>query len=237
MTRLTGILCLCALYAAGCFVFETHSHAQSSGSTRLAAGAVATHVIGRLILNADGTAILLGYYPYIEGVAGPFFSGPQGEATAYFTFRTAPFQVQAVTNGSIVHLFSSPINDTAVMVTTYYNDTPAGDFTNPDSFSSGQAIGVFHTRRGMATAITGATGMEIGTLDLVSASDFTFQAQTYNLGSLGSSITQTTFYAGSPVSGSLASLPASIPFGGTAVVTGGTAAGSSMRVMRRLNRR
>ena len=122
-------------------------------------------------------------------------------------------------------VFSSPINDTSIAVNLYYNASPNGDFTKPESFSSGQLIATFRTRRGMATAIAPSTGLEMGTLDLVSTSDFTFQGQTYNLGGFDSGITMTTIYAGTPVSGSIVSPPASIAFGGSAVAIG-TVAGA-----------
>jgi hypothetical protein len=33
----------------------------------------------------------LGYFTFIEGIPGPFFSGAPSEATAFFTFTTARF--------------------------------------------------------------------------------------------------------------------------------------------------
>jgi len=231
-----GTWVLLGTIIGGGLLLQRRSPAQPSAPPVVAGGAVAAHLIGRLLIAADGTAQLVGYYPYIEGLPGPFFAGNPGEATAYFTFVTAtPFQVQLVPNGNITHLFSNPIGDTAINVNAYYNSSPGGDFTNPGTFSSGQLIATFRARKGIGTAILGTAGLEMGTLDLISTSPFSFQGQTIDLSGLGGGITITTLVAGAPVTGNLLTPPAAIPFGGTATAIGNgiTAAASSLRASRR----
>jgi hypothetical protein len=58
----------------------------------------------------------------------------------------------------------------------------------------------------MATTVTGGAGLEID-----------------NLKPLGSSITLTTIFPAVPAAAAFTSLPASIPFGATAVAVGGSA--------------
>jgi len=209
-------LLLCMI--GGVLILDRRGQGQSTALPRLAAGEVAAQLVGRLLISADGTGQMFGYFPSLQGLPGPFFSGSESESTAYFTFSSVSFQVQTVANGSILHLFSSPIGGVG-SVTAYFNSYPNQDFSNPASFSAGQAIAVFGLEHGMATAIPGGASLEIGSLTLNSSTPFSFQGQNYNLNMLGNGITLTAFFPAVPAASALASLPVSIPFGATATAT------------------
>ncbi len=206
---------------AGMFLFASRSgRAQGTMRTTIPHGAVASHLIGRFVINADGTAELYGYYPFIEGVPGPFFAGTPSEATAYLTFRTSLSTPQIVPNGNIYHIFLTPPASTPNTVNVYLNSNPAGDFTNPDTFSSGQLIATFQSHTGMITAIPNTMGSGMTTIELMSSSDFSFNGQTFNFSALGGGVTLVLTPTGMPLSGSLTSLPVVVPFGATAQAIG-----------------
>jgi len=68
------------------------------------AGHIASHGLERDMVNADGTGEGAGYFTFIEGIPDPFFAGSPSEATAFFTFRTAPFTTQMIQNGVVTAL-------------------------------------------------------------------------------------------------------------------------------------
>ena len=51
-----------------------------------------------------------GYFTFIEGIPGPFFTGPlpPSEATAFFRFTTARFSTVGIPNGECECAASSP---------------------------------------------------------------------------------------------------------------------------------
>jgi hypothetical protein len=67
MKRRIQILFSCSICAVIPLIVAPYSQAQPASA--LPAGAVATHVIGRLLIATDGTGQLLGYYPSRYGPA------------------------------------------------------------------------------------------------------------------------------------------------------------------------
>jgi hypothetical protein len=202
--------------------------AQSTAGGPVPDGQVAAQVVGRMSVDAYGNAQLFGYFPYLANLPGAFFSGAPGEATAYFTFRSAMFQLQPVPNGSIMELFAKPVGgstNVAAPYSIYFNANPKQDFTNPDTFSQGQLIATFNPAQWMATVTSGGA-LLADTITLASSSDFTIQGQTYNFRNLGSAVTMVFMFGSSP--GGLTALPLSVPFGGYAQ----QAATQSVRVVR-----
>ena len=109
--------------------------AQAAG-----AGSLATNFVGRFYFSPTTLqGFVVGYLPDIAGIAGPLFDGPPGEGTAYFTFRSNVFQfTQLPTNGDLQLFLLSP-----GAYAIYFNATPMGDWSDPDTFSSGQPIAQF----------------------------------------------------------------------------------------------
>jgi hypothetical protein len=103
-------------------------------------GGFAANFIGRFYFDPNHLqGFVAGYLPDIAGIPGPFFNGsPPGEGTAFFTFRSDVFQfTQLAPNGDLLpFVLAAGTNQLAI----YFNAQPSGDFTNPDTFSSGQLI-------------------------------------------------------------------------------------------------
>jgi hypothetical protein len=212
---LVGVLVFCVCMTIAAWVGWQRGSAQSTASGPVPDGQVAAHLVGRMTVDAYGNAQLFGYFPYFANLPVAFFSGAPSEATAYFTFRTAMFQLQAVPNGSIMELFSQPIGGStagAAPYSIYYNATPKQDFTNPDTFSQGRLIATFNPAVWMAT-VTPSGALLSDTITLASSSDFTIQSQPYNMRNLGAAVTMVFMFGPSP--GGLA-VPLTVPFGGYA---------------------
>lgn len=193
-------------------------HHRSSES--VAIGAVAAHLVGRIVIDGTGNGQWIGYLPYLAGVTGTFFSGAPSEATAYFTFRSTSFQEQVIPNGNLTEIFPNAVGE-PLEIHVYINSNPNGNFQSPDSFSDGQLIATLQPERAMGTD-TGSLTFAAGTYNVVSGSDFIFQGQTYNIRELTRSMTIVLTF-GTPVPGVSAGSPALVSsFGGYAIAVGRT---------------
>ena len=142
---------------------------------------------------------------------GYLFSGTPVGATAYFTFRSTSFQEQAIPNAVV-----EPLE-----IHVYLNSNPDGNFLSSDAFSDGQMIARLQPERAMGTD-TGSLTFAAGTYNVVSAVDFAFQGQTYNIRDLTRSMTIALTF-GVPVPGESAGSPAFVSsFGGYALAVGRT---------------
>ncbi len=147
----------------------------AKAADRLPAAKVSDHYVGRVLVSADfSTGQVIGYYSFLEGVSGSLFSGTPSEATAYFTLRSDTFSLQSLTNGPVTATLAEPGT-----FTIYLNATPDGDWSNPDSFSSGQPVATFLRSEGLLTN-AGPTSFAMFSATLVSSVDFTFQGNVYN---------------------------------------------------------
>ena len=143
------------------------------------AGPVAMHQLGRALFTANGTAEVVGYLALINGVSGSLFAGPPSEATAFFTYRSNAFSPQIVTNGDIsVFLISGET------ISVYFNNSPNGNWNNPDSFSSGQLVASFTRRQPLLVINVGTMFNAFSSSELTSSHEFVFNGQTVDLKSL-----------------------------------------------------
>jgi hypothetical protein len=145
----------------------------SPAFARLQAGRNAWLGRARGFINPDtGSAQVAGYFLFVEGAPGPFFSGNPSEATAFFTFRSDTLSLTPpIANGPDVSatLFSPGT------FTVYFNASPGSNFANLDSFSSGKPIATFLRSTGMITGVAGSTGTATFSAKLISSHDFVFQ--------------------------------------------------------------
>lgn len=166
---------------------------------------------------ATGTAQVAGYFTFLEGTPGPFFSGLPSEATAFFTFRTDTLTLTPpIANGPDV----SAIMFNPGTLTVYFNSSPSGNFGNLDSFSSGKPIATFRRSAGMISNLAGSTGVATLSAKLISSQDFIFQGRTINFRDLvpnGVTIFDTT---SSNFVGGTAEFPIAQPFTFSAIVIG-----------------
>ena len=182
------------------------------------AGVVAAHMVGRMVIGADGAAELIGYYPFLEGIEGSPFSSETdaSERTARFTFRSSRFRVSILRNDPLTHLRATPVEaNTAIVLRAYYNSSPAQEFSHPDSFSAGELIGEYQARGGITTLIPFTATINTGSFRRTSSTDFKFGDKTYNFGRLAENIT--VELKGAPLDFALGYGAASIPFGGSAI--------------------
>ena len=187
--------------------------AKSAG--RVPAGRVAWHFVSRIQFTATG-ADLFGYLTFIDGLPEPFFNGPAGEGTAFFTVRLT---------GGPAPTFVTPGGDVDVTLIgpgatfdVFFDPSPNQDWSDPDTFSDGQLIGTFEESHFMGTAI-GPSGFNLFSSDLVSSHRFRFQGTRQDLGSIvpfGVTINNTG--SNTPISFT----PVTIPFTGSAVAIGST---------------
>jgi hypothetical protein len=182
-------------------------------------------MIGRILVGSDGAVQMIGYYPFIEALPSPLFSGTPGETTAFFTFRSTPFTVTMINNATITHLFAVPSSSTGNLLNLYFNAQPNQDFNNPDTFSSGQLVATYKTRAGMLTGVAPYVGTDIVTMDLVSSNNFSFQGKSFNFATLGTGTVTIYITAAASPSSAQGTSPVVWPFGATAVVANGFGSG------------
>jgi len=191
----------------------------------IAPARVAWYVTGRFYENEQQQIQDLGYLLHLAGVEGQLFQtgGLPGEATALFTFRSAPFTAQTIANGDIAIGL-----DAVGEFSLYFNPEAGASFEDPDSFSRGRRIATF--RR--ASVVVGETisspalgGLAIGanvfSADLVESVPFELDGYWYNLRDLlPHGITQWGTASENP----LATFPPYqriVAFTGTAIAAGG----------------
>jgi hypothetical protein len=180
-------------------------------------GVVAAHMVGRVLVAADGVCEVVGYHAFIDGLGQPF-AGEAGEKTAYFSVRSAPFRMRPVLNGTTVHLFAVPLTGSTVPLHVYYDPSPDRDFSYPESFSAGQLVATFHPRGGMASLSPLGVAAYNGSLDLVASTPFSFAGRSVDFRSLGETVTA-DLQGEAPVFGG-PYLGLAFPFGGPVVAAG-----------------
>jgi hypothetical protein len=162
----------------------------------------ANHVVwqhvGRIYLNPDtGKAIYAGYLVHINGISTSLFSGPPGEGTAYFTFKTDVLQLTPLPNNGDISLYFVSAGTFSV----YYNPSPKGDWDDPDTFSCGQLIATFERTESLYPVI-GPIGFHSLSESLVSSQNFTFEGQTFNFSRISpDGITFAQFFSSTPLAG------------------------------------
>jgi hypothetical protein len=191
---------------------------QPAATTPAPIGVVGAQIIGRIVLNADGTAETIGYYPFLLGLPSPLFSGTPGESTAYFTLHSTAFTAQTIPNATIMHAFATPPAGSANLVNVYFNSAPNQNFSNPNTFSAGQLIATYKSVGGMITGVVPYVGTDVVTLQLVSSADFSFGGQTFNIATLGGGTMTMYVTAAAMPSSPAGSFPMVWPFGASVVV-------------------
>jgi hypothetical protein len=182
------------------------------------AGSLATNFVGRFYFNPTTLqGFVVGYLPDVAGVAGPLFNGGPSEATAYFTFRSDVFQFTELPTNGDLQLFLLSAGTYAI----YFNPTPIGDWSNPDTFSSSKPIAQFKRPEGLFLEFTNFINHVIGE-DLVSTRPFIFNGHNYNFRAISPG-GLTLFNTGSttPLPGpGIAGFPLVFPYAGSGIAVG-----------------
>lgn len=182
----------------------------------------AARVTGRVVIGADLTAELIGYYTHIEGFQAPLFAGEPTEKAAYFAFRTERSPVQATKDGDAVKL--TPRAPESIL-SVYYHPLPDRDFAKPESFTEAQLVATFRAREGEATLNADGRFSYTGKIKLDTSSDFVIEGVRYNFSDFGAEFTLDAS-GSSPGIDEIAKQASSgnfaIPFTGSAAAAGAT---------------
>ena len=164
-----------------------------------------------------GSAQVAGYFLFVEGAPGPFFSGNPSEATAFFTFRSDTLSLTPpIANGpDISATMFSPGT-----FTVYFNASPGSNFANLDSFSSGRPIATFLRSTGMITGVVGSTGTATFSAKLISSQDFVFQGRAVNFANLVPNGVTVLITTSPNLVGGTAEFPIAQPFTFSAIALG-----------------
>jgi hypothetical protein len=186
--------------------------AQSDAQDSTPAARVVMYSVGRGFLNPNnGQGEVVGYITDISGIPGPLFSGPPSESTAIFTFRSDVFALQPLPTDGDVGL--SLVSAGAFRI--YLNANPDGDWSNPDTFSSGQLVATFKRGESLFLQI-GPASSHVLSESLMSSSDFKFAGKKFNFDSLANRVTFSEFISNTPVPG-VEGFPVGLPFAANAV--------------------
>jgi hypothetical protein len=188
--------------------------AQPEGQHSARASRVVMYLVGRGFLNpSNGQGEVVGYITNISGIPSPLFSGLPSESTAFFTFRSDIFTLHPLpTNGDVGLSMITPGT-----FSLYLNGDPDGDWSNPDTFSSGKLIATFTRDESLFIQI-GRVSSHVLSECLVSSSNFQFAGKEFNLDGLANGITFSEFISNTPVAG-VEGFPVGLPFAANAVAT------------------
>jgi hypothetical protein len=179
--------------------FKSDSAAQTQQTPP--AGRTVWHHVGRVFVNPNtGQFAYVGYLVQIDPINRSLFNGSPSENTAYFTFSTDvahPAQLTPLPNNNDVALDLV----SAGTFNVYYNPTPAADWSDPASFSSGKLIATFHRKESLA-AQTPSLFFHSLSETLLWSSNFEFGGQTYNFNRIApNGITFAQFFSIAPQAG------------------------------------
>lgn len=151
--------------------------------------AVACNFVGRFYLNPISLqGEVVGYFTNIHGIfngmSAPLFNGSPSERTAFFTFRSDVFTLNALPAGEL------PANGDLVLFLVsagkfniFFHPAPNCDWSNLDTFSNGQHIANF-TRPEVLDLQFKSISQHMITETLISSRTFTFKGYNYNFSEL-----------------------------------------------------
>jgi hypothetical protein len=200
LRRQSVVLGLSVLAVTG----SSHLNAQAAPTT-----SVGFYQVGRTSVNPiTGQGFAYGYYAGIAGISVPPFAGTPSEKTAFFTFRSSVFQLLPLpTNGDVTNYLVG-----ADTFNVYYNASPAGDFSNPDSFSSGTLVATYSRAPFLLTLFT-ATGGGSEDAFVTSSQTFAFNGSPVNFGVALPHVVITSSYSTTPLPG-VGTFPGQLAFSG-----------------------
>ena len=148
---------------------------------------VSMEVVGAVFNASPAASIQYGYITYINGL-DTFFSGsPQNETTARFTFYSDTSTVRVINNGPL-----RVVNRVGTF-TIYLDNTPDGDFANPDSFRDGSPVMTGSLRHQVVLNTTTNTFTTTFVITIIEADFFFTDGQNVALGKHGQKLVLTVF--------------------------------------------
>jgi hypothetical protein len=130
--------------------------------------------------NQANLSAQFGYFNYIRGLDGTSIAaGELSEGTAYFTFYNHTVVERVINNGPM-----RTIDRSGEMI-IYYNPTPNGSFTNPETFRSGTPVVVATLRHQVIVNTETGAFTTLADLIIIRSERFSLNGQTYRLGKVG----------------------------------------------------
>jgi hypothetical protein len=130
--KLRSLLASVALFFA--FVLVASTPPPVFADKKSSDSDVSMEVVGAVFNASPAASIQYGYITYINGLENVFSGSPQNETTALFTFYNDTSTVRVINNGPL------RIVNRVGTFTVYLDNTPDGDFSNPDSFRDGTPV-------------------------------------------------------------------------------------------------
>jgi hypothetical protein len=204
---------------------SVNSPAQAQQRSRIEvqqipSSAVACYFVGRFYLDTSSfQGEVVGYFTDISriGASDSLFNGSPSEQTAFFTLRSDMFSLTSLPANGDLGLFLV----SAGTYNIYYNPTPNGDWSDPDTFSGGQKfpgqpIAQF-TRPEVLDLEFEAISQHMITETLVSSQSFTFKGHKYNFSAIApGGVTLYNAISNTPLPG-VAGFSIVLPYAGTCV--------------------
>lgn len=169
----------------------------ASKTQQTSTGRTVWHHVGRVFLNpTTGKFVYVGYLVHIDPINNTLFNGVPSESTAYFTFSTDLAQLTPLPNNNDVLLDLVSAGTFSV----YYNATPAADWSDPASFSSGKLIATFHRKESLFVQLAPVSFHSLSET-LAWSSNFEFGGQAYNFNRIApNGVTFSQFLSATPQS-------------------------------------
>lgn len=95
---------------------------------------VSMEVVGAVLNASPSASIQYGYLSFVNGLDNVFSGSPQNETTALLTFFSDTQTVRVINNGPL------RVVNRVGMFTIFLDNSPNGDFSNPDSFRDGTQV-------------------------------------------------------------------------------------------------
>ncbi len=206
-----GALVALTILLLGCF-------APSEAQEKIPAAQTVWQHVGRVYLNpSTGKAVYAGYVVHLEGISASLFNGVPSEAAAFFTFSTDVLSLTPMLSNGDVALYLV----SAGTFNVYYNNSPQGDWSNSNTFSSGQLIATFARRESLFPQFT-AIAVHSLSETLESSQTFTFNGQALNFKRMvPHGITFAQFFSTTPLTTGLTDYPVAFAAAGTTIAVGG----------------
>lgn len=208
----------CARMLAVLVVLLFGAFARSQAQESIPAARVVWQHTGRIYLNPKtGKAVYVGYVVHIDGMTSSLFNGTPSEATAFFTFSTDVLSLTPLPSNGDVSL--SLVS--AGVFKVYYNPTPAGDWRDPGTFSSGQLIATFKREESLFPQF-GPVGFHSLSEILASSRSFRFEGRTFNFNDITpNGVTFAQFFSSTPLTG-VTEYPVAFAAVGSTIAVGGS---------------
>ncbi|MEO8042638.1 MAG: hypothetical protein ABI646_08520 [Acidobacteriota bacterium] len=141
---------------------------------------VALELVGQVTNPSPASSFQVGYLSSINGIDSPIFSAiPQNEATALFTFYSDTVTLRVINNGPI------RIINREGTISLYYDDTPDGNFSSPDTFRDGQEVMRAGLRHQVILDTISGTFTTTFVLTIDSNDPFVFDGRLIRMGKVG----------------------------------------------------